>query len=250
MSRWAAVGALVLVGVAFGSPAAAGESDNGQVAQDHEHADMAQRLFEKGYRAYSEKEYAKALSLWRKAYEYVPEATFLYNAASAASKLGNLDQALGLAKRAAKQKERPLAPQLEEKNKKLIKSLNERIERRKRQRELEKARGLDWRGWSGAGGVAAGGTLVGLALGLFGNKASQLNAGLQEASTRSVYDERRARMERKQATGQVLLYTGAGLAVAGAGLLAWDVLDMPQDRELSFRFGTRGRLGATVQFQF
>lgn len=253
--------AAVVVGIGVTSGAAAQERAAGEAADEQAEAEsVAQRLFERGYRAYSDKSYAEALGLWRKAYEYVPEAVFLYNSANAASKLGNLDEAIGLARRAARQEERPLSDELVRKNDALIAKLEDRIERREERRAMEEAKGLDWRGWSGVGAVGAGTALAAVALGHYGREASALNAELTDAPNRDVYKRRRDQMEKNQRVGRVFLFSGATLAAAGAGFLMWDLLDRPQDRKLSFGIGAacmgascigaESRLGASVGIRF
>jgi hypothetical protein len=191
--------------------------------------------------------------MWRKAYEYVPEAVFLFNAAKAAEKLGNLEQALALAKRAGKEKQRPLPEKLASKNEKLVEDLEARVEFRRKRREVREARKLDWRGWSGMAGLVGGGAALSVGMAVFGQKAQGLNAKLQAAESRDVYERRRRRMEQQQQIGRILLYSGAGVAAAGGGLLIWDLVDvpaMPKRPETALRLGVAGRPGVTIGVSF
>lgn len=229
-----------------------GEESSREDVSDRDQ-ERAQQLFERGYGAYSTEKYGRALAMWRKAYEFVPAAVFLFNAAKAGEQLGNLEQALALAKRAGKQEKRPLPEKLAKKNETLIRDLKARLAFERKRREALRARKLDWRGWSGVAGLAGGTLAVGLATAVFGNQAGKINQNLGNAGSREAYQERRTRMESKQTVGRVLLYSGAGVAAVGGGLLVWDLVDvprMPEDPTAAVRFGVNGRPGATIRLRF
>jgi tetratricopeptide (TPR) repeat protein len=113
--------------------------------------------------------------------------------------------------------------------------------------------GLSAIGWSGtAGAVAGGGMLVGSLLidnslsDDFRDRDSALASGDQDRA-RSIKD----RINRKQTTGQVLLYGGAGLAAAGIGTVVFDLMrDDGSSRKTAARLGIRPfPNGAGVLFQ-
>ena len=184
---------------------------------------VAQKLFEKGSKAYSEKRFADALTLFRKAYTYVPAAPFLYNAARAAEKLGNLEQALSLAEQAKDQKEQPLPVQLATKNDELIESLEAEIVAAKQEAERQRTMQWSWVGYSGLGVSVLGLGLIGGAA-YMGSEASVDIAALGDVEDRAVYAQRREDILARQSTGQVLMYSGIGLAAVGGGMVAWDLL--------------------------
>src|SRR5690554_6635696 len=99
----------------------------GDELSDPNSVEIAQNLFNDGARAYASGDFIDALMAFRKAHTYVPESVFLYNAARAAKRLGNFDQALSLANDAAAQKERPLPAIIADKNRELIAELKTSI---------------------------------------------------------------------------------------------------------------------------
>lgn len=219
------------------------------VSQDRQQREVkvAQKLFEKGASAYSEKRYADALMLFRKAYTYVPAAPFLYNAARAAEKLGNLDQALSLAKQAKEQEDQPLPERLRAQNDALIESLEQRIEAAKREAERNRSMQWSWVGYSGIGVSVVGLGLMGGAAYL-GSEASADIEALEGVENPEAYGRQRDDILAKQATGEVLLYSGIGLAAVGGGLIAWDLLS-PGESPFRVSAGP-GNVGLSVSTSF
>lgn len=218
-----------------------------QETEQEQAVHVAQKLFEEGAKAYSEKKYADAVTLFRKAYTYVPAAAFLYNAAKAAERLGNLEQALSLAKQAMAQKEQTLPAAMAKKDKELIESLKARISAEKAEAERRRTMQWSWVGYSGIGVGVVGLGLTGGAVYL-GTQASSDIEALGEIQNPSVYAQKRDDVLTKQSTGQVLLYSGVGLMAAGAGMVAWDLLS-PGESPFSVAAGP-GDIGLSFNAKF
>ncbi len=241
-NRWIMVFLLVaFCGTTIPAVAVAQEDDEKQAVR------VAQKLFEEGATAYSEKRFSEALTLFRKAHTYVPAAAFLYNAARAAEKLGNLEQSLSLAKQAKTQKTQPLAAQLVKKNDALIESLEKQIVAQKEAAERRKTMQWSWVGYSGVGVGVVGLSLVGGATYL-GTQASSDIKALEDVEAREAHAQQREDILATQATAEVLLYSGVGLALVGGGIVAWDLLS-PGESPLQVSTGP-GDVGLSVITKF
>lgn len=243
MSTRAVVFAVGVVGLVVGmSGTAFGEEEGGEAEKKEVREDVkvekkgevgkedrqkAQKLFKEGYEAYQRQEYSTAVSLWRKAYEYVPEAVFLFNAARAAEKLGNLETARKLAEQAKEHKERGLSAADTAKNEQLLQRVRAKKEYRKEKQEWSEAKKLDWRGVSGlvAVGVGAGAMVT---AGFVGRRAQEINNDLADARTRPEYRNLTDDFQAQQNLGRGLLYSGIGVAATGIGFAIWDLADVPE----------------------
>lgn len=214
------------------APAAAGAQSEAEITQ-------AQEAFDEGSAAYAAEDFGAAAAAFRKAYQIVPAAMFLYNEAKARRQLGQYDRAVDLLKRADAQAELPLPPPVKEKVAGLILEIRSEQEdaraaaaaaqaRRERERqralELEQARRRYQVSWVGWGGVTAG-TVGVILLGAAGVRSRQISqdfAALSSELDRARYDREVTRLEGEQSTGRVFLFTGASLTLLGAGLFGWD----------------------------
>ena len=197
-------------------------------AQTRDTTQIAQAGFEEGAKAYLAGRYEEAIVTWQKAYEIWPAAIILYNMSLAASKLGNPHQAHIYAQQAAQNTDVPLEAEYRVKNLAnqraweagfIARDLAQEVRRRN---PIEPAMDIGWAGYAGAGMATVG---VGLLIGsiVVGAEAADDNAALALVDERDVYDQQRSELEDVQSTGRLLLYSGAGLAAAGAGLLVWDL---------------------------
>jgi len=212
----------------------------------------AQEHFDAGVAAYQSEAYDVALEEFRQAYDQVPAAVFLYNAARMAEKLGRLDESLKLAELAHFQIERPLPPPLVEKTNELIERLNHALaEADKNKKKIvakkytpkpmkteltpnneepdaERAKGWSAMGYSGAGITVVGLGLIGAATYLGADASAQLDE-LASVTSSTDYNERRANIESQQSMGQGFLYSGIATVALGGALIAWDLLS-PAER--------------------
>jgi tetratricopeptide (TPR) repeat protein len=209
----------------------------------------AQKLFQEGYKAYQKQDYTTAVSLWRQAYEYVPEAVFLFNAARAAEKLGNLSTAEKLAEQAKAKDNRTLSAEDAAKNEQLLQRVSEKQKYRESKEAWKREKKLDWRAVSGfaAVGVGVGGII---SAGLVGREAQRINNDLAEARTRPEYRNLTDTFQARQNLGRGLLYSGIGLAAAGASFVVWDLVDVPEKPDKpKFSVGVNARNGLQGVFR-
>lgn len=209
-----------------------GEGEDGVESEAADDVDdpkaRAEEIFAEGAMLYNTEEYRAARKQFLDAYKAYPAAIFLYNAARSSEQLGELDTALKQAKRARAEQRYPLPEKWRKRNSRLIGSLQTRISQREYERELEQARGLDWRGWSGVGAAGVGASAIVLGLGVFGRQAREGNEELATIRDQAEYQVRRDEVEADKTTAQVFLFSGLGLVAAGGGLVAWDLLDLPE----------------------
>lgn len=224
---------------------AASEAEKGPTMSEKK---KAEQKFKEGAKAYNTEKYEVARKLFLEAYETFPAAVFLYNAALANRQLGNDKQALKFARRARAEQRYPLPDKLAKKNNRMIHVLATRSAQREYEEELAEARKLDWRGWTGVGTATAGGIAMVVGLGVFGQKALEGNRELTEIREQNEYEVKRDEVEANRNTAQVLLFSGAGLMLAGGGLVVWDILDVPE-RPASVRVGP-ARDGMQVQIEW
>lgn len=194
--------------------------------------------YQKGVAAFTGSIYKEAVYHFLQAYAHLPEATFLYNASksqySMAKTIQEAEYAKELLDRAVAQKERPLKDATRLQADKLRAQIDSRLLKFKG--EAERAQWqetrTDWRTWTGAGSALAGSVLVGAAL-LYSEPNARegldrINDG--DYASKRDYTKISEQVERDQLQGQVLLYTGAGLAALGAGLVTWDLLTIERTR--------------------
>ena len=209
-----------------------GRSRDGNVNSteyDEGEAQKAVRHFEQGDAAYQVGDYTTALSLFLRAHKNFPEATFLYNAARSAQRLGRWEQARSLALRAEEQKVFPLSDGLSRANTRLLEEVEAEIEKEEIRAQEAASSGLDWRGWTGLGAATAGTASIIIGLAVYGQQAQEHNETAGAAQFRPDYDAAVADMKQAQSTGWAFVGTGAVLAAAGLGLFLWDVLDAPDE---------------------
>ncbi|WP_133622163.1 hypothetical protein [Bradymonas sediminis] len=215
----------------------------------------AQKHFDEGVAAYQREAYDVALEEFRQAYDQVPAAVFLYNAARMAEKLERLDESLKLAELAHFQIERPLPPPLVEKTNELIERLNHSLAKAdaKRKKNIAMkytpkpmaqaptpaasaadteraghASGWSALGYSGAGIAVVGIGLIGAATYLGADASAQLDE-LATVTSATDYNERRANIESQQSMGQGFLYSGIATVALGGAFIAWDLMS-PTER--------------------
>lgn len=232
--RQMAVITLVALSVAMPSSAVAQEepvaAEDGEVERLSEEEAMvkSEELFAEASKAYNTGEYEEALNGFLAAYDAYPAAVYLYNASLASKELGEIEQARKLARRAREERRYELPDALAKKNNRNIQIFSERLAEAEYERRLEDARGLDWRGKAGIGVGATGIVALGIGLGAFGQRAKRLNGELGEIRDKAEYDREREKVATSRNTAQVLFFSGLGLALAGGGMVAWDLLDVPE----------------------
>src|SRR5690554_44691 len=216
----------------------------------------AQEAFNLGMEDYNEENYEAAIAKFQRGYEFQPETMFLYNIALAHLKLGNYADAHAFARRAHAANDLP-APahasnavrlgalgarlttaQIVETERASIvaRDLKERQERQALEASIKypvaAAAGPGALTYAGAGAAIVGAGLVAGALYL-GYDVQQRLDTLGTVEQRPHYDTQREEIEADQNLGQILLYSGIGLAAIGSGLLVYDLLgaassDSPQ----------------------
>lgn len=194
--------------------------------------------YQKGVAAFTGSIYKEAVYHFLQAYAQLPEATFLYNASKAqyslAKTIQEAEYARELLDRAVVQKERPLKDATRVQADTLRANIDSRLLKLKgdAERAQWKETRTDWRAWTGAGSLLTGAALTGVA---FFYSEPNAREGLDKIkddaySSEREYEKIKEEVERDQLQGQVLLYTGAGLAVLGAGLVTWDLLTIERTR--------------------
>ncbi|MEZ4461860.1 MAG: tetratricopeptide repeat protein [bacterium] len=202
---------------------------------------QAQGHFEKGAEWYTTGDYSKAIVEFLKGYNVVPNAMFLYNISLSYTKLGNFDEARTYAERA--RDEPGMAPEVAIRNEARILSFDVRdkavdVAEAKpvlaERRQLEDPEDPPEKS-SSFGALGITGVAVGVAgLGLIGG-AAVVNAGVSDdldalkaeanGGDRDRFSSLKSDVESGQSLGQILLFSGVGLAVAGVTLIAVDLMD-------------------------
>jgi tetratricopeptide (TPR) repeat protein len=238
---------LILIIVLMWPLAAFGQSQGASGAEtEAKRVETFQKLFERAAQAYNEGEFGQAATLFQKAYAVQPEAAALYNAARAAQKMGNFEQALSLSKDAAAAEDFPLPAPLEQKNAELQDELRAQIDEKKAREAAAAQKGLDVRGWSGV--ATAGVGVVGIFVGtqVFGPRASDAADRARDAEYVEEYQRHIDDQEAAQGAGWAFVYSGSALVLVGAGLVTWDLLDNPEGPSVSV--GPKGPAGSTGAF--
>ena len=224
---------------------------------------QAQSLFDDAVADYMAKRWDQAALKFRKAYAVLPDALFLYNQAKALQKLENYDAAISALSRARDQEERPLPPDIAAKVPSFLAELEASLAAQKLQEkeeekpaeadavtptepppEPEEEGGLGVLGWSGVGGMVAGSGLMvvgGLLAADVSKEADRLRTEPGQTPGRFQADREAAQAD--QRTARIVFYSGAGLALLGAGLMAWTFLSDGEGAAGEAR--TRLKLGAT-----
>jgi hypothetical protein len=253
------------------TPALAQQGDQPAVsAQDKK---KAQAHFDKGAEYYLQERYARAIVEFRKGYESYPEAMFLYNIALAQAKLGQHDKALATSERAAeglKGKTKAANAALgaactvalgaPERAEAMAEAANQaraeaptkdaRPDEKKDPVDeapaLEADEGLGALGWTGTAMLVVGGAALAGAgwtsIELEDDWAAYEEAGADADSAR--YAQLREDISSKQDRGQILLYSGAGLAVAGAALLTVDLMSGAEGESAASSYTLTPSVGA------
>lgn len=192
---------------------------------------------EEGARLYQAEEYDEAAVAFRRAYEIHPNATFLYNAARASHRAGNLPQAYRYYERALEVDGEGygLGPDDEAKAEGYLRGLRVYYEAgnmgagiAERYPEVEE---VQW-GNLGRSGIATAG--VGGALAVVAGVLSwQSSARIDElrrdgAVSFAAYQEEVGSIESRQRMGQWALYGGGLLVAVGGGLVGWELLTVDE----------------------
>ena len=214
-------------------------------------------VFDEAAADYMAKRYDKAAVGFRKAYALLPEALFLYNQAKALQKLGNWDAAVGALERARDQVERPLPPELSAKVPDMMAELkaSQRAEEQIKSAErvevvspaAQPASSFGPIGWAGIGGVTVGAGLL-MAGGLIASGVSDEAERLRTevGQNRAQFEASRQAALDDQSLARVLFFSGAGLALTGGTLLAWELLSDDERPHEGARL-TAGPMGMMVE---
>ncbi len=210
-------------------------------AQTEAEKKQAQVYFEAGAEEYAKGEYSKAIVEFLKGYNLVPNAMFLYNISLSYRKLGNWEDALAAAEKAKTEEGMP--DDVKVRNDSRINAyrtiiaaqdmaddaarLAQAEETKDPEPEVKKSEGSSFGalGWTGViltvAGVGAGvGALI-VANGV-SSDIDDYEAAAQTGD-RTTYDRLRDDIESGQSTGQILMYTGIGLGVAGLTMIMIEV---------------------------
>ncbi len=221
---------------------------------DEEDIQRAQDAFNEGASLYYEGEYGRAMVEFRRANELYPHPIFAHNMALANHQLGRtnrtLDAALEareLSQQATDDAER-LPDRADATNHGLIVSLQS-LETGEEVAEAiaadtiddddepvavdEPPEGVDdpssfgALGWGGVGAFVLGaGALTGAAL-IDRNVVSGKESLENWDDTTTAFNEEKDSLESQQSIGKVLLFSGAGLAAVGTGLVVWELMSSP-----------------------
>jgi tetratricopeptide (TPR) repeat protein len=247
----------------------AGESSS---SSDSKRADnkKTQAHFDKGAEYYVQEKYARAIVEFRKGYRISQQPMFLLNIALAQAKLGQHDKALATSRQASA----GLSGKAAVSNQGLGAACAIIVDANKRAEAIAEAAAASRAdastedstdpstdkpsavsddssfgvlGWTGAAALVLGGAALGgagwTALDLDDDWAAYEAAGEQANTAR--YEQLRQDISQKQDRGQILLYTGAGLTIAGATLLAVEMLaDEPDTQPAPHAYSLTPSAGA------
>lgn len=218
-----------------------------------ENVEQAQKHFETGAEWYAQGEYAKAIVEFLKGHNLSPNAMFLYNISLSYAKLENIDDALEAAERAIR--EGGLPPEVAVRNEARIRafrlnmvarsvsgSVNLALTEKKSVPDPEPTPSGSSFGALGWTGVALTTVGVGLGVGAFlvsGGVSDDIEALKAEANGGDLirYTELKSSVEDGQSTGQLLVYTGAGLGAVGITLILIDLFSGSETNSTSWYIG-------------
>lgn len=216
--------------------------------QAAEEADMerAQESFDQGARYYYDGDYSSAIVEFRRANQIHEHPIFYHNIALSNKELGRPDRALDAALSAEEQAAQ-LPPETAATNSGLIAGYtsldtgeevsqdlaalideDDDVDDVDEAPEVEEADRWGGLGWGGVATLVAGsGALVGAAV-----TDQQVAAGIDQLRDDrdsgdvgpDAFDDRRDELAGQQTMGQILLFSGAGLALAGTSLIAWELM--------------------------
>ncbi len=195
--------------------------------------DAAAESMTEGARLFQEQDYAGAAVVFRRAFEIHPDARFLYNAARASHRGGNLEQAYRYYVGALQVEEMHLDPETAAQASAHQRALeigwtSTAIGDKRKQSLPEKAQFEESRwgakGTSGLALSALGGVFLGTS-GLFAWRTSSRMETLESGDVDSLqaYTTTVEAIERNQRWGKRTLYGGGSLLAIGAGLVAWEL---------------------------
>jgi tetratricopeptide (TPR) repeat protein len=210
-------------------------------AQTHE--EQARHHFDEGARHFYEGDFSRAILEFRRAYHYQPDPMILYNISLAHSRLGNISDAYEAGQAAASMPGMPEAARV--RNDARVgalavalsaESMASRISRLATPTSNATRTPLDEPnhgyapgpiGWTAVALGGAGAGLLTYALVLDRSLENDIEAyrSASDEGQVSDYDALRDRIATRTTRGRIALYSGLGLTIAGAGLLAYDLLD-------------------------
>ncbi len=218
-------------------------ADSGLGSDDVDPAavERAQQAFNDGAAYFFEEEYARALVEFRRANEAMPHPVFLFNMALCHSELGRTDRTLQAAEEAQElfrefhERGDDVPADLWARNDALIASIQAVIRSQNtadalapeavaERPDVEPADdGFGILGWAGVGALAVGAGALGGAAVIDRQVASGIE-DLSAISDESEFNNQRDALRGQQTSGQVLLFSGIGLATVGASLVVLELV--------------------------
>lgn len=234
-------------------------------APSQEAVAQAETHFQKGAEWYTTGEYSKAIVEFLKGYNVVPNAMFLYNISLSYAKLGNQDDALMYAERA--QNEVGMPDDVASRNSGRIAALRVRLSGLDVSKKISDLSNVvevnptpppqqSEFGWLGMSGIAVGVAGLGLMGGsaLIGMGVSDDITALENEANggdQARFDDLKSSIESDQSLGQVLLFSGAGLAALGVTLVVVDLMNDEEPTQASLQLvPTNGGAGAVFNFVY
>jgi hypothetical protein len=249
---------LLIVLVCLATPAAG-------FAQSAEQMEVAKGHFTKGAEFYASGEYSKAIVEFISGHNIAPNAMFLYNISLCYERLDNIPDAREAASRARSFEGMP--DEVSVRNEARIASFTTILDARDVASEMaeiattapdspkaENEGGFGALGWSGVALSSLGAAGLGFAL-LLNNQVKSDKEAIDEAAARNDFvaaaeltDEANA----TRSTGLIVLFAGSALAAVGVTMIAWDLLDDPDnDAQVSISPGFSGdEAGVVVHGRF
>jgi len=272
----------VLLGVAFALVVAAPASAQEELSEE-EQKKRAARHFEKGGEYFLDEEYERALDEFRTAYEFYENPMILFNAAVAHGRLGEYDEALETARRAANSG--GLGSEARVKNRARMAAWRRIRAAHRGSKRVASATGSSGAptasggpsdpGGSGVAarpGVSRSGILsplgwAGVAVGAVGSGLlaysgfvhQNLDGDIQsyrraaQSGDEQAFEERRSTIRSRQSRGEAALYAGVGAVSVAAGLLVWEFVGSRSTETSTVRldgFGTPERVGLDLSVSF
>lgn len=239
ITRYLVIGSLFVGISAFAATVTAQESEelsHDELEEDADDFDDVEAIFEDGARYYLEEDYSSAVIEFRRANQIHPHGIFQYNIALSNRALGRIEQGLDAALE-ADENSADLDAETAASNSGLIagfgavlkadevgddvEDLSDEQHQVEAVPDAEPASRWGGLGWGGVAALGIGASaLAGAAV-----IDAQLQSGIQELEAGERYEDgdefrqHRDSLSTRQTAGQVLLFSGAGLAVTGVSLM-------------------------------
>lgn len=256
---------LVLVALMGSTALAVDDDELSEDAIDEEDLERAQDAFNQGAAYYYEEEFGRAMVEFRRANELHPHPIFQHNIALSNRQLGRIERTLEAAENAAAMDEKLPAP-ADATNSALIVGITTVLTTQEKADHLaaqvqdaeveepdvvaDEPSGWGGSGWAGVGALSVGlGALTG-AFVLDRRVVSGMDSLENDTwDSMAEFNEERDSLQSQQSMGKIFLFSGAGLAALGGGLIVWELMSGPGDNAMALSPSIH-RPGVDVSFRW